>query len=253
MRQSDRRRHPQSAYQKVEAAITPTRQSACVYYAIEIHSPQLVEYLHTNQLRFFSYVLYVCKETVLRHPFLNDFVLGCKNYAHTSLVVSTAMKKDVNADGGISLVKIELNPEDSAQDIQIKMDGKIKNVRSSPATGFNQLIDRLNILPMFLFKFALFVASTMDKLGILPYGLIEADPLHSSAVIANLGSVKGDAVFHHLYEWGTGSLFIAIGRLSENGDVAINFTIDERISEGLQLFNALDTFKKLLENPDDRH
>ena len=166
MRQSDCRRHPQSAYQKVEIAITPTRQSACVYCAIEIHIPQLVDYLRTNQLRFFSYVLYVCKETVLRHPFLNDFFLGGKNYAHTSLVVSTAMKKDVNADG------------------------KIKNVRSSPDTGFNHLIDLLNILPMFLFKFVLFVASTMDKLGILPYGLIEADPLHSSAVIANLEASK---------------------------------------------------------------
>lgn len=53
MRQSDCRRHPQSAYQKVETAITPTRQSACVYYAIEIRSPQLVDYLRTNQLRFF--------------------------------------------------------------------------------------------------------------------------------------------------------------------------------------------------------
>lgn len=252
MRQSDRRRLPQNAYQKVEAAITPTRQSACVYYAIEVHSPQLVEYLHMNQLRFFSYVLFVCKETVLRHPFLNDFILGGKNYAHTSLVVSTAMKKDVNADGGISQVKVELNPQDSVQDIQLKMDAKIKHVRSSTDTGFNRLIDVLNILPMFLFRFVLFVASTMDKFGVLPRALIEADPLHSSAVIANLGSVNGDAVFHHLYEWGTGSLFIAIGRLSENGDVTINFTIDERISEGLQLFTALNTFKSLLENPYDR-
>jgi hypothetical protein len=252
MHTPDRRRLPQDAYQKVEAAITPTRQSACVYYAVEIHSEKLVSYLKENQLRFFSYVLYVCKETVVKHPFLNDFVLGGKRYTHTSLIVSTAMKKDVDAEGAISQVKVELKPDESPQDIQTKMDNKILKVRSTSDTGFNRLIDRLNIMPMFLYRLVLFCASLLDKFGLLPRALINADPLHSSAVIANLGSVNGDAVFHHLYDWGTGSLFIAVGRLSESGDVTIKFSIDERISEGLQLFNALDTFKSMLENPYDR-
>jgi hypothetical protein len=253
MRTSDRRTLPQNAYQKVEAAITPTRASAVVYYAIDVHSKELVEYLNENHLRFFSYVLFVCKETVLQHPFLNDFILGGKRYTHTSLIVSTAMKKDVAKEGAISQVKIELKPEYTPMDIQALMDGKIHKIRSSSDDGFNRLIDNLHLLPMFLFRFVLFIASWMDRFNILPRGLIAADPLHSSAVIANLGSINGDAVFHHLYEWGTGSLFIAVGRLSENGDVTINFTIDERISEGLQLFAALDTFKKRLENPYDRH
>lgn len=252
MRTSDRRRLPQNAYQKVEAAITPTRASAVVYYAIEIHSHTLVDYLKENQLRFFSYVLYACKETVLQHPFLNDFVLGGKRYAHTSLIVSTAMKKNVRVEGAISQMKIELKPTDSPLDIQQHMDNMIKEVRSSSKTGFNRFIDKLNILPMFLFKFVLFIGSTLDNLGLLPDSIIKSDPLHSSAVIANLGSVKGDAVFHHLYEWGTGSLFIAVGRFSDEGNVTINFTVDERISEGLQLFSAMETFKHLLENPYDR-
>ncbi len=249
----DRRRIPQNAYQKVEAAITPTRASAVVYYAIDIHSEVLVPYLKENQLRFFSYFLYVCKETVLKHPFLNNFILGKKNYVHTALIVSTAMKKDVNLEGGISQVKVELKPEDTPQSIQAKMDEKISNIRHTSDTGFNRLINLLNLLPMFLFQFVLFVASKMDHWGILPDGIIKADPLHSTAVIANLGSVNGDCVYHHLYEWGTGSLFIAVGRLTEFGDVTVKFSIDERISEGLSLFAALDTFKKLLENPYDRN
>jgi hypothetical protein len=252
MRTYDRRRLTQDAYQKVEAAITPTRSSACVYYAVEVHSESLVAYLKENKLRFFSYFLYVCKETVLKHPYLNDFVLGSKRYTHTNLIIATAMKKDIGAEGGISQVKVELKPDETALDIQTKMDGKIHKVRTEKNTGFNRLIGALDHLPMFLYKFVLFIASLMDKIGILPRALIDADPLHASAMIANLGSVKGDAVFHHLFEWGTISLFIAVGRLSENGDVSIRFTIDERISEGLKLFEAMDTFKGLLENPYDR-
>jgi len=253
MRTHDRRTLPQNAYQKVEAAITPTRASSVVYYALDIHSETLVEYLKENRLRFFSYVLYACKETVLLHPYLNDFILGGKRYTHTSLIISTAMKKDITQDGGISQVKIELKPADTPLDIQLKMDEKINKIRTSSDNGFNRLIDTLHLLPMFLFRFVLFIGALLDRFGILPRSLIDADPLHSSAVIANLGSVKGDAVFHHLYEWGTGSLFIAVGRLSEDGDVSIHFTIDERISEGMQLFAAMDTFRKLLENPYDRH
>jgi len=249
MRNPDRIPLKQEAYQKVEAAILPTRQSACVYYTLDIHSETLVRFLRENHLRFFSYVLYVCKEIVLRYPFLNDFMLGGRKYRHTTMSVSTVMKKDVSKEGSISLVKIELEENQSALEIQEKMDTRISSVRNEKEKGFKKLIQTLDRLPMPLFRIGLSLASFIDRLGFLPSSLIHADPLHTSLVIANLGSVEGDAVFHHLYEWGTSSLFITLGRLDEQGKVTVTFTIDERISEGQQLFKALAFFKDRLENP----
>ncbi|HBZ41390.1 MAG: hypothetical protein A2Y20_03340 [Firmicutes bacterium GWF2_51_9] len=249
MRNPDRIPLNVEAYQKVEAAILPTRQSACVYYILEIQSESLVRYLREHRLRFFSYVLYVCKETVLRFPFLNDFMLGGKKFRHTTMSVSTVMKKDVSKEGSISLVKIELEEKQTASEIQEKMDHRISTVRGEKEKGFKKLIQTLDRFPMPLFRIGLSLASFVDRLGLLPASLIHADPLHTSLVIANLGSVDGDAVFHHLYEWGTSSLFITLGRLDEQGKVTITFTIDERISEGQQLFKALAFFKDCLENP----
>lgn len=249
MRNPDRNPLKQEAYQKVEAAILPTRQSACVYYTLEIHSETLVRFLRENHVRFFSYVLYVCKETVLLYPFLNDFMLGGRKYRHTTMAVSTVMKKDVSKEGSISLVKIELDKNQTVFEIQEKMDTRISSVRNEKEKGFKKLIQTLDLIPMPLFRIGLALASFIDRLGLLPSSLIHADPLHTSLVIANLGSVDGDGVFHHLYEWGTSSLFITLGRLDDQGKVTVTFTIDERISEGQQLFKALAFFKDLLENP----
>ena len=38
------------------------------------------------------------------------------------------------------------------------------------------------------------------------------DPLRCSAYVANLGSVGLGAAYHHLFEWGTCSLFVTIGQ-----------------------------------------
>lgn len=249
MRPKDRIPVPQNAYQKVEALICPTRIGSSVFFELDIKSPELRDFLSEKNLRFFSYVLYVCKQTVLVYPFLNDFILGGKKYSHTDLRITTAIKKDVSKAGSIALEKITLDPQDSPTDIQNKMDTRIQMIRSSNRTSFHRLINLLNRIPMSIFKIGVSIASFLDRLGILPSSLIESDPLHTSVVIANLGSVNGNGAFHHLYEWGTASVFITVGKLDSDGNVKILFTVDERISEGQQFFLALELFQSLLENP----
>ena len=82
-----------------------------------------------------------------------------------------------------------------------------------------------------------------------------------SAYVTNVGSIGIDAPFHHMYEWGTTSLFAALGKIQKDymiddkGNakitdvVNINFTIDERIVDGIYMAKALDGFKKYMENP----
>jgi pyruvate/2-oxoglutarate dehydrogenase complex dihydrolipoamide acyltransferase (E2) component len=72
-----------------------------------------------------------------------------------------------------------------------------------------------------------------------------------------------NAPYHHLYEWGTVSLFVAMGKyaeelsLDQDGKlvkktlVEITFTVDERIADGFYLARALQTFKQLMEHPEE--
>lgn len=249
MRPKDRIPVPQNAYQKVESLICPSRIGSSVFFELDINSPKLRNFLSEKDLRFFSYVLYVCKQTVLAYPFLNDFILGGKKYSHTDLRITTAIKKDLTKAGSIALEKITVDALDTAQDIQRKMDTRIQMIRTSNGTSFHRLINLLNRIPISIFKIGISIASFLDRHGLLPSSLIESDPLHTSLVIANLGSVNGNGAFHHLYEWGTASVFITVGKLDSDGNVKILFTVDERISEGQQFFVALALFQSLLENP----
>jgi len=87
------------------------------------------------------------------------------------------------------------------------------------------------------------------------------DPLFSSAYFANLGSIGLDAVYHHLYEWGTVSAFVVIGKVyskelwhgtTRTRQRYINFkiTFDERMADGFVFAKAGSAFYKLLSRPE---
>jgi len=84
--------------------------------------------------------------------------------------------------------------------------------------------------------------------------------MYTSAFLANLGSLKIDAAYHHLYEHGNCPLFVTIGRVAqvpavEDGNVVtqsqvtIRYSFDERVEDGLYCAKALQLLQQRLENP----
>ncbi|MCK7488727.1 MAG: hypothetical protein MZU97_26930 [Bacillus subtilis] len=45
--------------------------------------------------------------------------------------------------------------------------------------------------------------------------MIKTDPIYSTAFFTNLGSIGMDTIYHHLYNWGTCSIFISVGKLKK--------------------------------------
>ena len=70
----------------------------------------------------------------------------------------------------------------------------------------------LNKLPNWIFRLFMRIARFLDRHNCLPKSLIKASPFHTSVFVTNLKSLKLDAIHHHLYEFGTCSLFIAMGK-----------------------------------------
>ena len=98
--------------------------------------------------------------------------------------------------------------------------------------------------------------------GLVPASLIESDPYYSSIVLTNLGSIKLHSGYHHLTNWGTNSLFVAVGErklrpfFSDDGtfemrdSLDLGLTVDERIADGYYYSKSVRLLKKLLENPE---
>ena len=95
----------------------------------------------------------------------------------------------------------------------------------------------------------------------MPQSVIAGDPYYSSVVLTNLGSIKLHAGYHHLTNWGTTSVFCAIGEIKKrpffNDDgtfemkpsIDLGLTIDERIADGYYYAKTVRLLKTLLENP----
>jgi hypothetical protein len=115
-------------------------------------------------------------------------------------------------------------------------------------------MDLLLRLPPFLVRGILRGVMGLDALGLLPRSMIDADPMHASVFIANLGSVGLDAGYHHLWEYGNIPIFCVMGRIHPGSEgrrvVTLKWSYDERVEDGLYCARSLERMRELLAKPE---
>ena len=52
----------------------------------------------------------------------------------------------------------------------------------------------------------------LDKHGMLSRKIIDASPFHTSVFLTNVGSLGIDSIYHHIYNFGTTSMFFSMGK-----------------------------------------
>jgi hypothetical protein len=104
------------------------------------------------------------------------------------------------------------------------------------------------------------ILKSMDRHNFMPRKIIDVSPFHTTMFFSYLKSIKMDYVYHHLYDFGTTGIFVALGKIKkmplvENDAVVvrncieIGYTFDERICDGLYFVNSLKLVEKYLEDP----
>jgi hypothetical protein len=109
-------------------------------------------------------------------------------------------------------------------------------------------------LPNFVIQIGVGLLKLADYYGLLPKSMIDPDPLFTSVFVANLGSIHYPAGFHHLWEYGTASLFGVMGKIEPGADgrrkMDVAWTYDERIEDGLYSYYTLEMIRERIENPE---
>jgi hypothetical protein len=77
------------------------------------------------------------------------------------------------------------------------------------------LVKTFSKLPGWLISFVVAFLRWLDNFGLVPESITGSDPFYASVFVANIGSLGVNAPYHHLYEWGTVSLFVAMGKHAE--------------------------------------
>ena len=100
-----------------------------------------------------------------------------------------------------------------------------------------------------------------DKHFSLPFSIVDASPFHTSLFITNLASIRLKAVYHHIYDFGTTGIFIAMGqpekRLFKVGEVIeerkvlpIKVSADDRVESGYYYARCFREFKRYAGHPE---
>ena len=194
-----------------------------------------------------------------KQPELNRFIANKKIYDRNDISVAFNMiRYGENDKIEETVIKVYFEPTDDLLTVSQKIRTAIKeNEKPETKNGIDRLMDKLVMLPC-LPGFLVGLIKWADRRGILPKSIIKLSPFHSSLYLSNLASIQMDAVYHHLYDFGTTSVFVTIGKperkKSEDGvkrrTVTFGISIDERICIGAVWVKALFELRRMLEQPE---
>lgn len=199
------------------------------------------------------------------YPELNRFVVNKKVYSRNELAVGMVVLKG-GMDKGGTMSKIYFQPTDTLFDVQRKLTEYIDaNRQEEPDNGTEKIIKILLGIPGLL-GIGVKILKWMDRHNLLPKAIIDMSPFHASLLITDLASIRTGAIYHHVYEFGTTSVGVAIGNTKElpkevDGKIVLKkhmplgVVMDERIASGstfAMVFHKMQQYFKhpeLLEQP----
>ena len=208
----------------------------------------------------FQLVVTALLKTITLRPKLNYFIANKNMYERNEITAAFTVKKIFSDNGGEALAQLKATPDATIDTIQEDIYKQVSFCRSDNKDASTASMDIIQKIPG---KHAIgWAARFLDRHGWMPKAVIATDPYYCSAVLTNLGSLKIDAGYHHMTNWGTNSVFCAIGLMKkrpfydEEGNVDMRMsvdlgvTIDERIADGYYYAKSMRLMKKLLENPE---
>ncbi|MGL4669515.1 MAG: 2-oxo acid dehydrogenase subunit E2 [Methanobacteriaceae archaeon] len=251
-----------------------TRTGSSLYIKEDIDMTKFLEYINkknkkleaVNKITYFNLFTAALVRTFALKPHLNRFVLGKKHYQRKKIEVGFVVKKVFSEDGAETTMKERFERDTTIQDVVNRLNKNINQVKDTN-NGIDEtedLMKKFIKLPRFIIMGIEKFLGFLDFFGKYPEVIRKDDPMHCSVFLSNLGSIGiENPPYHHLYDRGTCSIFICMGKIhkknvynkkikefEEKDIMEVAFTLDERITDGFYYINAINFFKEVLSNPE---
>lgn len=201
--------------------------------------------------------------TIALKPALNRFIAGQNIYARNEILVSLAIKKELKENSPETTIKFKFEPTDTLDEIAAKINEQIEKNKLLETTNETDKTARLFMLcPGLIVKFLIFVVRLLDYFGLMPKFINKASPFHTSFFITDMGSLGIQPIYHHLYDFGTTTFFVAFGtktkekvidsnnNIIEKRFIPIRAVTDERVVDGHYYASAFKLFRNYIMNPE---
>ena len=254
--------------------LMPMRCDAQVMLGYDINYEKLARYIVAKnaegyKISFMDIIIAAYVRTVAEMPHFNRFIANKRIYARKEIAVSFAVLKNTS-DGAVeeNTVKTKFDPHDTIYDVAARIEKDIAISRQENADNAAMKLANLLSKPL-LANIVAGLARLMDRYGVLPSYILNASPFHTGLFLTNMASIGMPAVRHHIYNFGTTSIFVSIGRnerkveLDNAGkpyrtrDIPLGLCVDERVCAGMVYAQVLAKWMnyinnlELLESPPD--
>ena len=251
--------------------IMPKRTQAEVYVNEKIDATELLKYIEEKNLQHPEYrtTLFHCfivaiARMIHERPKMNRFIQGRRLYERFAISLGFVAKRKFADHAEESLMFYTPTEEDNLDTLSRKIAYDVKETKKSEHStgGIDATVDAFAKIPRLLLMFVIKIIRWLDFWGVNPKALTDGDTNYSTVLLTNLGSIKGPAVYHHLNDYGTNSIVVAIGTLhkeemvmpdgrKEIRDVVdIGCTLDERIADGFYFVRSLKLVKHIFAHPE---
>ncbi|MBR5042248.1 MAG: hypothetical protein IKX67_03340 [Bacteroidales bacterium] len=214
---------------------------------------------------WFHFIVAALSKAILLRPKMNYFIAGHRYYERKKIQISFVVKRQFNDDAEESEAKFVLDPEGGSPVEQVHdyVKAYVHKVRVEDKTeGITNALNIIQKLPRPIFRMLSGTLKWLEYHGWYPKSLAKDDPCYSSVFVTNLGSIKMNADYHHLFDWGTNSFFAVIsekklrpffhedGSYEMRNTLKIGLTIDERIADGYYFAKTVRLVRHIFAHPE---
>ncbi len=253
---------------KAEPFFMPQRIDAVNYTTVKVPCEKLDEFIarerrNGNSYNYMHIVIATLVRVLYTKPKLNRFIMRGSIYQRNYISVSMDIKKKLEEDSEDVTLKFMFTGRESLPEVKAIVDKEIViNTQEDTVHKTTKAAGKLVKLPDFMFRWAMAFIRFLDRHGMMTKGLINASPFHTSVFLTNLKSIKIGHIYHHLYNFGTTSMFVSMGKekmepyVENNKEIKIGkflnlgMSLDERIADGFYMGKCLKLCNDILANPE---
>lgn len=243
------------------------RNDSQVYFKQDIPIKKMDEYIDKKaaegiKISYMNIIYAAIVRIIHERPHLNWFVMNGTLYERNKIYVSLAIKKSLSDEGQETVTKIGYDGTENIFEIKDKLEKAIeKNKDTATVNNTDKAIKFFNLVPNTLILWTVRLLKLLDKYGLMPKFIINLSPFHTSVFLTNVGSLGIDSIYHHIYNFGTTSMFFSMGKkkksfiyeddeIREEKCITIAFVGDERICDGYYYATSFKQLTKYLKKPE---
>lgn len=249
--------------------VMPKRTDAQVFADMTVETTAIDRYVKAHKaehpgITHMTVIMSAMAKVFSEIPALNRFIMKKRIYARKHLCVSCTVVTEFGPEEpDESVIKIFFENGDTVFTVadKVQKETEIAKTPTEP-NALDKFIKLIFKLPTGLIGGVVSSIFWLDRHGMAPKSLVNMSPFHTSMYLTNVASIGLNSVYHHIYDNGNTSMFLAMGRreyaptFDKNGiknverSMNFKFVVDERICSGYVYSRAFKAFEKYIKHPE---